>query len=244
MTGIVVVPAGDAIVFATDGAIYDPTTGFLIGSCSKVALIPECSCVITQRGAAGFLQDVHSRLAGRRDYDAILQDAVEVCREVTALYAAHYKFDPIWSMTICGWSNERSQLEIYALRSREYHMRNEMTGMFDIVPPMTLYPIEAILSSPMPSLELRQKFGVNLENLDGQDAINISVRLLCAARFSTAPDETSTEADFNFNIGCFVQLTVLQRDRIESRIVHRWPDRVGEKIDPTRGDSLPKFLHP
>ena len=94
MTGIVVVPAGDAIVFATDGAIYDPATGFLIGSCSKVVLIPECSCVITQRGAVGFAQAVHTRLGPRTDYDDILRDVAQASNDVAAEFESHYGAAP------------------------------------------------------------------------------------------------------------------------------------------------------
>ena len=121
-------------------------------------------------------------------------------------------------------------------------MRNQETGKLDCIPPLTLYPIEGILSSPMPSPELREQFGLDFGNLAGHDEISIAVRLLCAARFSSAPDETAISAAFNFNIGSFVQLTILRRDSIQSQIVHRWPDVVGEKIDPMRGEAIPGFL--
>ena len=36
--------------------------------------------------------------------------------------------------------------------------------------------------------------------------------------------------DGNSVVGGFIEMTSIARDRITRRIVHRWPDRVGEKI--------------
>jgi len=242
MTGIMVVPGGDAVAIASDGAVHDPNTGFLLGSASKVVLIPECSCVMTQRGISGFGQALRFRLGMPRDYDDILSLVEQVAVGVTTEFVQNAPLEPHWSMTICGWSNARSRFEINALRSRDYFMRNELTGGVDTIPAHTLYPIEGIVMSPIPNLELRRRFGIDFDNIENHEAVELSQRLLCAARFCEEPNDEATGKQSNFTIGCYLQSTILRQDRIESRIVHRWPDPIGEKIDPKRGEALPPFL--
>jgi hypothetical protein len=70
MTGIVIVPAGDAIVFATDGAVYDQSTGLLIASCSKVVLMPSTMPIANEETAqhVHFLEHRRIRAAQKKRF--------------------------------------------------------------------------------------------------------------------------------------------------------------------------------
>lgn len=239
MTAFAVMPSVDRIVIASDGAVCSPNDFSLLGFASKVVLIPEWSCVFAVRGTAGFAQSLYMNLGWRRDFDDMLTVICDASQSLHAQYVDHYKVGSHWSMMIAGWSTARAQAEMYLLRSREYKMINMQTGELDVIAPYKLYGTWSLLAAPMPDSELRQKFGIDLTKAAEADPVGLTCRLVAAARWQA--DNEFSDGDVCM-IGGFIQSTVLMRDRITTEIVHHWPDPIGEKIDPTRGEPLPAFL--
>jgi hypothetical protein len=241
MTCIVAARTDEMIALSSDGALVDSKTLNLLANCSKVVLMPECSCIIAQRGAGGMLQALRWRLGVPFDFDDILQHIVGITREINVDIVREYTFERQWSLVIGGWSDSRERFELYSLRSRDFEMPNGLSGGVDTIPAFTLYPIDGFIASPMPTSEQLLPFGVDWNNLT-MDAISLTQRVACATRgMPEAAQNTGAELS-GFMIGGFLQTTVLYRDHITSSIVHRWPDVIGEKIDPTRGEQRPPWL--
>ncbi|PXW59822.1 hypothetical protein [Methylobacterium sp. B4] len=64
---------------------------------------------------------------------------------------------------------------------------------------------------------------------------------VAACRLHRETDDAEGAASIHY-VGGFLQLTTLYREAAFTRIVHRWPDPLGEPIDPKRGDLLPAWI--
>jgi hypothetical protein len=241
MTAIAVMPTADRLVIASDGAVCSPKGGTLLGLASKTVLIPEWSCVFVQRGAGGFAHALYMSVGWRRDFDDMLTVIGEASESLHEQYIDQYQNDCHWSMVIVGWSTARARPEMYFLRSREYEMLNTQTGAHDVIAPYQLHETWSLHAAPMPSSGLREQFGIDIAKAADLDPVEATCRLVAAARHQ--PNNEFCE-DAECIIGGFIQSTVLTRDRITTEIVHRWPDIIGERIDPTRGEASPVFHAP
>lgn len=231
MTAVAILRTADGIVVASDGIAYEAETGNVAGFTSKVILAPEWSAVIAYRGAGGFGQMLRSRLGVEvMNFDTMLAQLPSVALPLWLEYRFSYQEDCHFSLLIGGWSDARQRYETYVLRSER------VTFDDGVQEPFTLTPLPSAYLAPTPTTALMRDFGV-LEAV-ARDPIAGAVRAVCAARrLENAPGEAA-----RFAVGGFVQLTVLTRDAVESRVVHRWPDPIGEPIDPTRGDALPAWV--
>jgi len=240
MTAIAIYRSQDSIVFASDGASYDPSNGAFTGCTSKVALMPEWSCVIAQRGAGGFLALLRARLGPEVvDFDDLLDRLPTHTRGLHADFVARGYPYPNVSLFIGGWSEARERFETYTLRSRDISLPNAEGGEPFSIEAFKLAPLPEFHAAPYPTEELFERFGAGTNALP-MTAADLTLRTVCAARaLRCAPSE---EDKCEYVVGGFLQLTILKRNEIASEIVHRWPDPVGEKIDPTRGEPLPAFL--
>lgn len=232
MTALAVMPSQDRFVIASDGAVCDSDTGVLIGLASKTVLIPEWSCVFAARGFGGIAPDIYRHVGWRRDFDDMLTAIGPASQELHSYYIKHYNADCHWSMAIAGWSAARERPEMYFLRSREYKMQNLETGTLDTIEPYKLHETWSLYAAPMPNIELRRQFGINLDNASTADPIDLTCSLVAAARLQ--PDGEFAESTTCL-IGGFIQSTVLTPDSITTNIVHRWQDLIGQNIDPTCG---------
>jgi hypothetical protein len=86
--------------------------------------------------------------------------------------------------------------------------------------PWILYPDDApMLAAPQPSAEAIDAAGFICPEVSDFDPATHGVRLMDAQR-RTYPNK----------IGAFVQVTTVMKDGVESRIVHRWPNKIGEEV--------------
>lgn len=245
MTAIAIVRGAEGLAFATDGLAID-VTGRAAAVVSKAALFPEWSCVFANRGSAmatARMQNALQRLAysgacrigGFDDVLALLPELsgalhAEILRE-GAVY-------PNFSFMIGGYSAERDRCESYSLRSQEFAYHD---GVQDLVQaPYTLAELPAMHFAPTPTRESAIAAGMRPPDQPLEDGVHMAVRAICAARLDQGAT-TDDPAEMH-HVGGFVQLTTLFRDRLTSEIVHRWPDPLGEMVDPRRGDLLPGWL--
>jgi hypothetical protein len=242
MTGIVIIPTPEASVIISDGACTN-TKGILLSYASKVVLLPECSCVIAQRGAACIAQAVNFKLGGMQSLDELLASIENAARITHAEYIEHYKHETPWSMWITGWSDKEQRIVIHCLRSRTREIQNLESGKPESFAPFTLTPMpHGIVMAPNPTEAAKREFGAELDKV--KDAVELGVRLVCAARFSQPREDESSDGDGAGAIGCFIQSTIVGRGFVNSEIIHRWPDVIGERVDPSRGERIPpRFLH-
>lgn len=144
-----------------------------------------------------------------------------------------------FSLMIGGYSEERGRFETYSLRDRDFDRGYE--GAPEIQPAFTLAPLPAIHFAPMPSEGAQRAADMDDFTTGAHDGPSLAVRAICAARLDRN-GSVECPADEDHSVGAFVQLTILSKGRIDSNIVHRWPDPVGEPINPSRGELLPVWL--
>lgn len=248
MSANVIVRQDDGIVIATDGIAYDGQ-GIVVAHVSKVALMPEWSCAFAVRGAGvvptmmlfglSKLATLGFNIAGFDDFLSFLPAAAEEVHK--ALLSDPTQSYPQFSMMIGGYSEAHGRFESYSLRSRdfEYPIGDEIHQQ----PAYTLAPLPSTHFAPTPSPEACAAVGLYQRGPDDPpEAPQVTaIRGVCAARLDKG-SLPGDEVNEDYSIGGFVQLTTILRDSVTSEIVHRWPDVIGEKLDPTRGEKLPAFL--
>lgn len=243
MSALAIVRSDESVTIASDGAAYDGETGNLMAVVSKVAVMPEWSCIFANRGMGGataVMQAELQLLAVRgdtiRDFDDVLNRipalAERMHRDALATPGAptaHFSF------LIGGFSERRQRMESYTIRTRPISDQ----------PPFALVGLPEIHLAPFPSLEAAAQAGITRpqELQHGHETVaeDYAVRAVAACRLDRETDDAEGAVGIHY-VGGFLQLTTLYRGEVHSRIVHRWPDPIGEPIDPGRGELLPAWL--
>lgn len=245
MSALVVFNSGEHVLFACDGVAYEYETGDVTGFTSKITLLPHLSCIIGATGVGGFNLALQWEIGGRySEFDELVADFRKL------MIATHTKgrfngllpedeFSRHVVVAIGGWSNARQRHEAY--RMANYGKRTvDPDGRETKLEPFKLMPIETGWCNFSPSDELVQRFGV----YDAADDLTSCIRMICASRAdSGVKTDPDTGRDYHFNAGGFIQLAVLKGGRVDSSIIHRWPeDVIGRPIEPSLGQALPPFL--
>lgn len=225
MTAICIVRTSDAIAIASDGAFYDDD-GVVRQIASKVTTIPSASFAITSRGASvahhAFCSAIFWSSEPIVTFDDVVRYAAPLARHALA-ETVQRSIPSTWQFTLflCGWSIERDRMETYRISSREW----------DGVPAFTLVPLPAVYYAPDPPGFIMADVGIEpASELTAMpsDAAQYACRTIMSCRLC---DDGSGHA----KVGAFIELTVVRRDALQAQIVHRWPDRIGERMDPARG---------
>lgn len=242
MSALAIVRTDGMVFIASDGAAYDSETGNLMAVVSKVAMMPEWSCIFANRGMGGATAVMQAELqlaAVRgetiRDFDDVLDRipalAERMHRDALATPGAptaHFSF------LIGGYSERRHQVESYTVRTRPVLDR----------PAFDLIALPEVHLAPYPSLEAAARVGITrpqeMEHGLDADPADYAMRAVAACRLDRETDGAEGAPGIHY-VGGLLQLTSLARGAALSRIVHRWPDPICEPIDAARGDLLPTW---
>lgn len=120
-------------------------------------------------------------------------------------------------------SEERARFETYSLRAGE-----------------ALVPLPAVFCCPEPLADIGSALGWEMPGRDQaqmpEGDADFAVRAIIACRFCPGgADDAQAATDPYCCVGGILQLTTLERDAIISRVVHRWPDVIGQRMDPHHG---------
>lgn len=228
------------ITIASDGITYDGN-GIVKGFVSKVLPVPELSCVIGNTGAGGFAGAVRDALTlSCKNFDDAL---VALSDTVKAVHATLPKFGdrmPHGTLLVGGWSDRRNAFAMYKIHTRPREMINAETGEQTIAPPGI--PIEingGLWCSHAPRPESMNRFG--LDSDASWTADELLSRYVCACRADSGISSEPDNDSMPYYVGGFLQLTTLRKDRVNISIIHRWPDKPGEVLDPNNGEPMPLF---
>lgn len=205
----------------TDGATMAPrqSDGVLVSIETKQA------CVIPRgpQGQQGVVAIMGWALPVRRfiaearerclDFDTLVDEAPRLWRDIRI--AMPPRPDQSYSGLLSGWSERRQQVEMYELDSRW-----PPTGSEIIV-----HVTGASTNEDATSQAFLARFGEDPEAFHPhRDGITFFEEM----RRHTQQFEIGPPRHY---VGGFIQATRLTRHGADSRIIHRWPDRVGEPID-------------
>lgn len=242
MTALALYVGKDGIAFASDGVFYDYDAGTVAGYGSKVQLYPERNALIAGAGMGGFVAALNWEIdQSSASFDELAADFPEICWRVHFQVSGGKQKDPKNDICVvlAGYSVERERYEAYRLVSYPKTSITNEDGSTEIVKPWRLHRIENGWSSVAIPDDIRCQFGLDRHDHQPMDW---AVRVVCAARASSrliVEDDGSTR---HFLAGGFCQVSLLSQNMIQSFITHRWPDPIGEPIDPASGAPLPSYL--
>ena len=236
MTAHAFLTAKRHLIVASDGAICN-LSGEILAIRSKVALVPEWSAVIAFRGYEVIAESLLYVTRHVGTFDEFVDEVGPALRTVIdhAQDSSDDMSDAHGSVLFGGWSESRQIFESYRVGSREREVLDGDASSF--TEPFTVSSLREAYAAPGPRQDLYAQFGIGAPCDTVEEEKKYAARIICAARAGQSPDDP-------YAIGGFVQVTFATRDAIETRIVHRWPDLIGERVDPSRGEAMPKSLAP
>lgn len=244
---------GGGIFMAGDGLAYDDE-GIPRVFCQKIRIFSNLNCIVGVIGIGDYLNRMETKVinGGYTSFDELLEYLPNLCRQAVEEHIEEWEHPSAHgTLVVAGWSEQRQAYEAFKVHSHPKPVHNAETGeVEEIAPAWTLIEINSVWCSNIVSPEELEAIGVPM----GEDyqPHNLAVGIICAARGHSGPKEPqepeegipqhpSQTSSGYYAVGGFVQLVYLRRDAIASWIVHRWPDRLFEHIDPKASDLAPPF---
>ena len=238
MTAFFMARLEDQILTVADGAFYHPS-GKVVGFTTKMLHLNEHQTVMVCQGPAFLLRYVNFHTLTNIDgFDQIITMLPGLLKHAYEQMPVEFGKSRMFYCAVGGYSRERDRFESYYIRSGE----REAAGQYSLPGEQwELMPAPAMIGAPWPGADDEAAFGlVRPEGAEPQ-ALSCGIRLVAAARQIPATAEHGAREGGCY-VGGFIEVSALWRDRYTSEIVHRWPDRIGEFIDPKAGEPMPAFL--
>ena len=214
----------DHVDILSDGAIYD-YDGALTATVSKVWALPPLPAALTARGPAFLLPFLAVRVSDAAgSFDDLLPIIVEQARKSAELDASLFEHHPAgqsFELFVAGWSAQHRRAMAFTLASFETCGRESWT-LHDIGPGI-VSPADEALGERIGDLEINLLSADCVPEIDG-------LILLEEQRARSWPI-TGTDRVEHI-VGGHAQLTTVNEQGVTSRILRRWPDRIGQRIAP------------
>jgi hypothetical protein len=238
MTAFFMARLQDQILTIADGAFYHPS-GEVVGFTSKMLHLIEHQTVIVCQGPAFLLRYVYFHTLTNIDgFDQVIKILPGLLRHAYEQMPAEFGKDIMFYCAVGGYSRERDRFESYYIRSGE----QEEAGHYSLPGEQwELMPAPPILAAPWPDPVQEVAFGLVRPEGGEPHALSCGIRIVAAARQIPSTAEYGNREGACY-VGGFIEVSALWRNQYTSEIVHRWPDRIGEFIDPQAGEPMPAFL--
>lgn len=229
MSGYIVHLVEDGAIILTDGACcaYDEKREryALIWVGQKVWPMPDISAALVFIGAVNVLSFACSRARHWKSFDKLCEllpaDTQWAAQQA---HASHPALGTDCEIGAVGWSESRERWEFNRVIVEGNNIFSAPPKLEVSEPDFPLY-IQPPLSDEEIAAAVRN-------NEPG--SVGILHDMMHKQRQSKHKARTRPELGDFYTIGGFIQQTTLTRNAIESRIVHRWPDKIGEPLDPLR----------
>jgi hypothetical protein len=230
MTAINVIRQNKCVYILSDGVFCD-NSGIICELGPNAFALPQFPAAIAIRGPTHFIPFLMYRLNREcQSFDDLLARIIPMAVEVYLSFPmmlgtfGYGNIDPDFGLVVAGWSNQRQRFASFVVvRRSSFGERNtigwELFELPDVMvaPPLTENPGEETWRVPLSA----ERF---CPREDG-------VKLLKAQRLSKGQfPEQDTIKPRGYGIGGFVQLTTITQSGVAMEILHRWSDRIGEKI--------------
>lgn len=220
MSSVILFRQSDRVTVLTDGSCYE-MNGTLIGHTPKVVPVPHLNAAIAIRGQSAALALVLGTLTQKadafEDVEKVLPDVLELLTpnhetqtgDVVDLYVAGFGPDGPDSYVMVNHSHHRGVSPFQATR----------TG------PLCVAPGSRALEARMQ--ELKPADAQTVDDIDPDDFGLEIIEEQRRERFELVGDVFGEEKSI---VGSFAQMTTIWPDRIETKILRRWPDQRGKPI--------------
>lgn len=218
MTAINVFRFTDGIMIWTDGAFYD-ADGVLCFNNDKVRPLPHLRAAVAVRGSGLIGPILANRLgSGFSTFDNMVAGLAEtvawavVAQQHILELCSHGK---AFQVIVAGWSEARGEPQTYRVESAAPDVVHR-EGPFVFTPGNAALDAQLTAEFTDPGQLSGMEGGVRV--LEMQRALRI--------------EQVEGHGEV-CGVGGFAQLTVITRELIQTQIVKRWPDQVGQKMGET-----------
>lgn len=224
MTAVNIVKRRDEVRFITDGAAYD-SQGYLKGIASKIHALPHLNTVMVGRGPALASEMIAFHLGHTvQSFDYLVLDFERLFSDLVDRYELLEL--SAFTLYIAGFSERRNAFEIYMTATRLAVQAGKARIDDRDIEPGKLIELGEDHIAPIIAvsriLEVFDPPPSSVEGFVGDD--DGCVALLELQR------EQKFDGSAPCVVGGFGQLTILRRDSVETRIICRWPDVIGDKV--------------
>jgi hypothetical protein len=234
MSVVNVVCQPQCAIVLTDGATYS-ADGIIRGLGQKVFTATSWPGLVAGRGTAIATVILGQALSWRfSTFDQAVAGVQNALPELVALYG----LDQSDELILAGWSEDRSQAESYVIytgddlpEGMDEDDLDKLVQAGGIRPPAAfeLIKLPAVVAGPLLGAEITEASGYRGINAnDDYEKVISGLRLLIECQ---RHDNFIGDGGKHL-VGGFAQLTTVWPDKIEQRILHRWPDVIGELINP------------
>lgn len=212
--------SADAAHIFADGALYSANDGVMRGVSSKLIVLPHVDAVVGAVGLAqvGVLAISAFAEQGFKTFDDFVANAAAVLRktydetpEKTGMPQSRIWGDS-FIVGIAGWSHVADAPQFISIANFD------RLGIpaFEAVPAKQFYHPAAWQTE-----------------FDANDPIGSGLRVMRAQRLTLYTSLHSTDP-FNqiHSVGAFCQHACVTRDGISTKVLEKWPDKLGERITP------------
>ena len=228
MTAINVIRQAKAVHILSDG-VFCNAEGVICELGPNVFSLPHLPAAIAIRGPTQFMPFLVHRLAREcQSFDNLLAGIVPIALEVhisVPMTLGYGNVTPNFDLVVVGWSAKRNRAESFLVTS-EHHVSENDHGAWRLVelPDVLITPPVGMAQIQFLKWKVPESAEAFRPDIDG-------IKLLEAQRLSQGslslkyPNE-----EFGFSVGGFIQLTSVCNRGVSSAILHRWPDKAGQKI--------------
>ncbi len=218
----IILRASEACVL-TDGAGIDESVGHLRWIGSKVYLLPKINAAASFMGPKDIGPALADMLSIGENYDDAEARVGDVLRERLEPERATIErmtgMPMEFALYVAGISEKRGP-HSYMIQSIDHPLFAQIKAWtpFDAGPVWLSPGTDELLATVDPA-----RF----------DPVMDGIRIMEAQRQIAQPQ--GPQGEMRCIVGGFVQLTTIAGDAITTRIIHRWPDKIGERISPAPG---------
>jgi hypothetical protein len=174
---------------------------------------------------------VHRLSRECQSFDELLKRVVSVALEVHMSVPMTFGYGEVradFDLVVAGWSEERGRPESFIMTNQEESDQFAMTNNV-----WQLIALPDVLIAPTVGVAQIQAVGWRVP--ESAEAFQPSIdgtKLVCAQRLSKGQRPAIRIRDID-SVGGFVQLTTVHSHGVSSTILHRWQDRLGQRISNT-----------
>ncbi|HEY4200057.1 MAG TPA: hypothetical protein VGM83_05815 [Devosiaceae bacterium] len=221
MSSIVVLRQTDRVSVLTDGAAYR-NDGTIVGENAKVYALPHLNAVITVRGSqAAFAMIAGWLTCNVFAYNDLRHSLPEILSVLTPADGAGETIEVV----VAGFTNAGGADSFFIVN----HDRHPEAP---ILKALTIGGISMMPGGDSVKVAVEPLFPVPMTNVDQLDPEEIGLAIMGAQRQILDDVPGLLRAAKAHLVGRFAQMTSIYRDHIDTRILKRWPDPIGDKINP------------
>jgi hypothetical protein len=233
MSALNVIQQSAAVHLVSDGAGYAPD-GTIVAFRSKLFPDQEKRCVAGFLGRSPNIYPIGMAL--QPNFDALvdhLGEIVETMHGWLHRLEPDETFEPMRQFTtvVAGWSDRRGEVIAFAASTEP----SQCAMLFDRPEARPYVPLELPILVASPPVSISETLGsiASLDDIDRRDPAEMALALIEAqrrGRFRVG------ERDLHI-VGGFADMASVTENGVTVRRLVTWPDAIGAKIDPFRGDE-------